>query len=104
MSKFAKNKNRSRSLLPQKTGGPLTYLQQKKSMTLEDGVDLWALQDKIKRMPDLYRQEFEKHFDITKTKLAEFKENPARHNEALSAYLKFCSHVSQPLYSKLLSL
>jgi hypothetical protein len=95
MTKSNKNKKRSLSHINKKTT-PMAHLNQQKkgTQTLEDGVDLWALQDKIKRMPELYKKEFEKHFEILKTKLAEFKENPAKNNESLSNYMKFISHVS----------
>ena len=55
---------------------------------------LQYLQDRIKRHPDLYKNEFVKHFAIFKEKMAAFKENPAKKEDQLNYYMLFFSHIS----------
>jgi protein SDA1 len=60
----------------------------------EQTMTLYELQDKIKRQPDMYKNEFMTHFRIFQEKLKDFKTNPARKDVPLMDYLKFLSHIS----------
>lgn len=55
---------------------------------------LQILQDKMKRQPQMYKEEFREHLAIFKGKLSEFKESPAKRDEQLEDYLKFMAHIS----------
>lgn len=48
----------------------------------------------MKRTPELYKKEFATHMETFKTKLADYKENPAKKNEELIHYMLFFAHVS----------
>jgi len=52
------------------------------------------LQDRVKRHPDLYRNEFVKHFAIFKEMMTKFKENPAKKEDQFNYYMLFFSHIS----------
>jgi hypothetical protein len=55
---------------------------------------LYTLQDKIKRQPELYRNEFKAHLELFQQKLADFKEQPAKKDDRLDEYFKFMAHIS----------
>jgi len=55
---------------------------------------LHTLQDKIKRQPELYKKEFNTHFQIFKELLNNLKENPAKKDDRMEDYLKFMAHIS----------
>lgn len=59
-----------------------------KTMTLH------TLQDKIKRQPEMYRKDFGRHLEVFQSKLAEFKENPAKNDAQFDEYIKFMAHIS----------
>ncbi len=60
----------------------------------EEAYTLAELQDKIKRQSDQYKPEFAAHWRIFLSKLAEFKENPAKRDQDMMDYFKFMSHIS----------
>jgi len=62
--------------------------------SFEKAITLYTLQDKIKRQPEMYRDEFHTHMRIFQEKLAAFKESPAKKDEQLEDYCKFMAHIS----------
>ena len=60
----------------------------------EEAYTLAELQDKIKRQSDQYKPEFAAHWRIFLTKLADFKENPAKKDQDMMDYFKFMAHIS----------
>ena len=68
----------------------------------EELMTLAELQDRMKRQPEHYRNEFKAHFEIFVKKLREFKENPAKKETDFTDYIKFMAHVSKHLKTNLL--
>jgi hypothetical protein len=64
---------------------------------------LQYLQDRVKRHPDLYRNEFDRYWRIFKEKMAAFKENPARLEPQFNFYMLFFSHVSHKYKDEIVS-
>ena len=62
--------------------------------TFESSMTLYTLQDKIKRQPEMYKNEFKNHFEVFQNMLKEFKENPAKRDDRFEEYLKFMAHIS----------
>lgn len=60
----------------------------------EQAMTLAELQDKIKRQPEMYKNEFKTHFTIFQEKLKEFKIKPADRDVTIMDYFKFMSHIS----------
>lgn len=67
-------------------------LQKEKDEALKQ--TLQYLQDRIKRHPDLYRNEFDKHFAVFKLRMEQFKEQPAKNEQQFNYYMLFFSHIS----------
>jgi protein SDA1 len=97
MTKSAKR--RAKSVAAAKANKPfqLTHseevkLQKEKDEALKQ--TLQYLQDRVKRHPDLYRNEFVKHWAIFKEIMDRFKENPAKHENQFNYYILFFAHIS----------
>ena len=56
--------------------------------------ELTDLQDKIKRAPELFENEFQKYLQQFKDRLGEFKRNPAKRNEEINILMLFLTHVT----------
>lgn len=89
-------KKRSKSAALAKTK-PLSHseevkLQKEKDEALKQ--TLQYLQDRVKRHPELYKNEFIKHWAIFKEKMETFKENPAKKEDQFNYYMLFFSHIS----------
>ena len=59
----------------------------------EEKIDFHLMQDRMKRGPELYMNEFKKHFAIFKEKLEWLKSNPGKRDDLLESYMKLFSHV-----------
>jgi len=68
--------------------------EQTKRERKDNEMPLQFLQDKIKRQPELYKVEFETHFQRFQAQLTKFKESPAKKDEELEEYFKFMAHIS----------
>jgi hypothetical protein len=93
MTKSAKKRSKSAALAKTK---PLSHseevkLQKEKDEALKQ--TLQYLQDRVKRHPELYKNEFVKHWAIFKEKMEAFKENPAKKEDQFNYYMLFFSHV-----------
>jgi protein SDA1 len=56
-------------------------------------IDLPILQDKIKRQPDLYRNEFTNCLEIFKKLLPDLRDNPAKEQPTVCSFLMFFTHL-----------
>ena len=64
--------------------------------------ELSVLQDKVKRQPDLWKWDVEKHMGVFREKLLAYKENPAKRNMELAYYMLFLAHISHTVYKQLI--
>ncbi|CAI2386389.1 unnamed protein product [Moneuplotes crassus] len=64
--------------------------------------ELQDLQNKIKRQPSLWRNEFRKHLETFKKLFLKFREDPSREDEETVKYIKFMTHICD-VYRKDLS-
>jgi len=82
-----------------KKSAPMTLSEEQKAQKEKDEAlkqTLTYLQDKIKRSPELYKKEFNAHFETFKTSLGDFKNAPGKRSEELINYMLFFSHVPSP--------
>eukprot|EP01022_Parablepharisma_sp_SALTPOND_P009651 TRINITY_DN139_c0_g1_i10.p6 TRINITY_DN139_c0_g1~~TRINITY_DN139_c0_g1_i10.p6 ORF type:complete len:820 (-),score=155.54 TRINITY_DN139_c0_g1_i10:3345-5804(-) len=56
-------------------------------------IDLPALQDKIKRQPELYRNEFNEYYDLFKKLLPDLRDNPGKDQPTICSFLLFFTHL-----------
>lgn len=95
MTKSAKKRAKSVEIAKSK---PLTHSEELKLQRQADEAlkqTLQYLQDRVKRQPELYRNEFDKHWVVFKAKLAAFKQSPGKCDPQLNYYLLFFAHISQ---------
>lgn len=62
--------------------------------SFSSSITLHMLQDKIKRQPEMYRNEFAQHLEIFQSKLESFKESPGKKDDEMDEYFKFMAHIS----------
>ena len=89
------SKKRAKSAVISKSQ-PLTQTEEEKKQKESDEqlkAKLTTLQDRIKRSPELYKNDFKELFETFKAKLAQYKENPAKKSDELSYYMLFFAHV-----------
>ena len=67
--------------------------QEKKEFTLDE------LQDKIKRQPSLYRNEFNERLIKFKALFLKYREDPSHEDETVIKYVKFMTHIAD-VYKK----
>jgi protein SDA1 len=60
---------------------------------------LMDLQNKIKRQPGLWKEEFKNHLDEFKKMFLKYREDPSREDETVVKYIKFMTHISD-VYKK----
>jgi len=51
------------------------------------------LQNKIKRQPGLWKEEFNSHLEIFKKMFLEFREDPSKEDEKVIEYIRFMTHI-----------
>lgn len=51
----------------------------------------------MKRQPDLYLNEFTKHFNAFKDKIEWLKTNPGKKDDRLESYMKLFAHVNSSI-------
>ena len=68
----------------------------------EDDNSLQVLQNRIKRQPSLWREEFKAQLAIFKKLFIKFREDPSKEDEEVIKYVKFMTHISD-VYKKDLS-
>ncbi len=94
MTKSAKKRSKSAAIAKTK---PLSHSEEQKIQREKDEAlkqTLQYLQDRVKRHPDLYKNEFVKYWALFKEKMEAFKENPAKKDDQFNYYMLFFSHIS----------
>ena len=56
-------------------------------------IDLPALQNRLKRQPELYKKEFAECFELFKTLLPDLRDNPGKEQPTICSFLLFFTHL-----------